>query len=386
MRETNRKEILNSIRGNSFHKTYVNPGLKEIIEALRETLQQKKVALFFSEDLQRGDDWQYIPLLPENWLDLPAAFHRYVHFKHWSKWVPHLFRPVKTIYAGYPHSSFFIQLTDLLFHYDFHRKTVRTSLEKLNSRGMMFPRSVPSFAFQDSAVNVSRFKIKLLREIFNRGGTVITHMDVLEDQAHLRLTDKQTGISLVIEGSAEPIINSDIIRYVALDKLPWPWFSMRYREQGNTFVLHETGGQPAIYVLPHPDESLIREFVNGCFRDFTGIISTPVFKEIEYRVLYQNISPLLKNFMIQDKTIQPADRPVEDLMESAFDLAKQSGISFRKFSILYYRYGQQVEWMTDVAYERMAETRNTEELWTYAEQLYQHKFEWGPEPGGNSII
>ena len=383
MRETNRNEILNSFHQAGFHKTYVNPGLKEILAALRNTLQHEKVALAFSDDLYRGDDWQYIPLLPENWLDLPAAFRRYSLISCWSKCLPHHFRPVKTIYAGYARSSVFIHLTDLLFGYDFHKKTVRTSLEKISAMGIQFAPGVPSFAFQDSVVNVSRLKIWLLREIFDRGGVVITRVDIRQKEGHLELRDRESGKSVEVEGTPEPVSRPGSVRYFDLDKLPWPRFSMRFRKNGNTFVLHEKDGQPGIYVLPHKDESLIREFVYGHFRDSSGMLKASVENFLEYPALFQKIPHRLKNWLTEETKNHAGERPVEELLETAFDIAKQTGIGFQKFSALYFRYGQQVEWMTDVVYERMADTRDPEKLWAFAEYLFQQKYEWALETTEN---
>lgn len=383
MRETNRTEILNSIHGTGFHRRYADPGLKEILDALSNTLQHKNVVLAFSGDLFRSDDWQYVPLLPENLLDLPAALHRFTVMSSWNKWVPYLFRPVKTIYAGYGRSSAFIHLTDLMFGYDFHKKTVRTSLENISSMGMHFAPGVSSFAFQDVIVNVSRLKIRLLREIFERGGSVITSVDIRQKEGHLILKDRLSGQSAEVEGISEPVSRPGNIRFYELDKLPWPRFSMRFRKQGNTFVLHETDCRPSVYVLPYPEKALIQEFVYHHLPGCCAKLRAPVEKIREFPAIYQNFQNPLKSWLKQENKLHSGVRPVEDLLETAFDIAKQTGISFQEFSSLYYRYGQQVEWMTDMVYDKMAAIRDPKELWTTAEQLYQQKYEWAPENTGN---
>lgn len=378
MRETNRAEILSSIYCAGYSKIYADPGLKEILIALSDTLQQKKVILAFSGDIYRGDDWQYIPLLPENWLDLPPAFQRFSLISCWNKWVPHLFRPVKTIYAGYSRSSAFIYLTDLLFGYDFHKKTVRTRLETISTMGMQIAPGIPSFAFQDSVVNLSRLKIKLLREIFERGGVVITLVDIRQKGSRLELRDRLTGKTAEVEGTMEPVSIPGSIRCFDLDKLPWPRFSMRFRKKGNTFVLHETDGRPAVYIMPQPDESLIREFVNSHFRTSSAELRDSFEKTLEFPAIYEKIPHRVKSWLNQESKLHSGERPVEDILETAFDIAKQTGIGFMEFSALFFRYGEHVEWMTDEVYERMAYTRNPDELWAYAEQLYHQKYEWAP--------
>lgn len=383
MRETNRTEILNSVNGSGFHKIYLNPGLKEIIDALHDTMQQKKAALLFSGDLYRGDDWQHIPLLPENWLDFPAAVQRFDLIRIWGKWVPHLFRPVKTIYAGYSRSSAFIHLTDLLFGYDFHKKTVRSVMDRISAPGLQYLRNVPSLIFQDSIVNVSRLKIRLLREIFDGGGVVITRVDIRQKEGQLELTDQLTGGSWMVEGTPEPVSSPGSIRYMACDTLPWKRFSVRFRKNGNTFVWQEMGSHTGIYVLPHQDESLILEFMHDHGLSSSGMLSTPVEKKIEYPVLYSDIRRGMKRWLIQEVKKRSGDVLVEDLLETAYDIAKQTGIGFREFSSLYFRYGQQIEWLTDVVYEKMAETRNPEALWLFAEQLFQVRYEWAVETTGN---
>jgi hypothetical protein len=70
-------------------------------------------------------------------------------------------------------------------------------------------------------------------------------------------------------------------------------------------------------------------------------------------------------------------RPVEDLMETAFDIAKQTGIGFQEFRTLYFRYGKGIDWMTERAYEWMTKERDTKIIWSRVETEYAAEFEWG---------
>jgi tRNA G18 (ribose-2'-O)-methylase SpoU len=67
---------------------------------------------------------------------------------------------------------------------------------------------------------------------------------------------------------------------------------------------------------------------------------------------------------------------IDERCNEYFDEAKQTGISFQKFKPLFHRYGKAIEELTEMAFEKMNETRNPEEIWKKAELDFQQKEEW----------
>jgi len=68
--------------------------------------------------------------------------------------------------------------------------------------------------------------------------------------------------------------------------------------------------------------------------------------------------------------------PVEDIMETAFDISKQTGVSFQEFRDLYYRYGTAMDNLTEEAYQLMNQTREYSFIWEKVIQDYCEKYEW----------
>ncbi len=76
------------------------------------------------------------------------------------------------------------------------------------------------------------------------------------------------------------------------------------------------------------------------------------------------------------KWIQPPD--LVKLVETAdhkFDEAKQTGISPDEFKKLFYRYGTNIDIITEKAYEFLSEYKNPEQLWLKAEIWYSINYE-----------
>ena len=61
--------------------------------------------------------------------------------------------------------------------------------------------------------------------------------------------------------------------------------------------------------------------------------------------------------------------------EQKYDMAKQTGIQFRVFEQLFYRYIAQIDFMIEEAYEKMSIERDPEKLWNLVLQEIQEK-EW----------
>jgi hypothetical protein len=61
-------------------------------------------------------------------------------------------------------------------------------------------------------------------------------------------------------------------------------------------------------------------------------------------------------------------RQIEQECNEKFDLARQSGLSYAAFSLLFYRYRSHIDEMIDTAYELMQHQRDPETIWKQAEE------------------
>jgi hypothetical protein len=57
-------------------------------------------------------------------------------------------------------------------------------------------------------------------------------------------------------------------------------------------------------------------------------------------------------------------------------LAKQTGINYSDFKILFHRYGKGIDEMTENAYTQMNVIRDSKIIWKNVENEFQKKYEW----------
>ena len=79
----------------------------------------------------------------------------------------------------------------------------------------------------------------------------------------------------------------------------------------------------------------------------------------------------LKNYIYKNKADECIDgnyNKVFDWCDSFFDEAKQTGITYQKFQNFFFRYGPEIAYMTERAYELMNETRDADIIWEKAEK------------------
>jgi glycerol-3-phosphate dehydrogenase len=148
-------------------------------------------------------------------------------------------------------------------------------------------------------------------------------------------------------------------------------------------LIHEEGKAPS--ELSRKDEIFLSE---------TGLISIAGGKLTGYRVMAKNIVKIVaerlekidsKQFIkCQTKNMRlsggnfPFYPEISKLIEFAdmkFDEAKQTGISAEQFKVLFYRYGTNIDRITNKAFEFYNETKQTQLAWLKAEIWYSIHYE-----------
>lgn len=148
-------------------------------------------------------------------------------------------------------------------------------------------------------------------------------------------------------------------------------------------LIHEEGKAPS--ELSRKDEIFYSE---------TGLISIAGGKLTGYRLMAKSIVDIVRNRMKQDYGKDIGQCKTKDIKlcggnfdfnysmiklvefaDKKFDEAKQTGITVEAFKRLFYRYGTNVEIVTNKAFEFYNELKNTNDAWIKAEVWYAVNFE-----------
>jgi hypothetical protein len=377
MNETKREEILEIAGSGRFDLAFQNPGIKEIAEALLAVLNKQRVILIFTEDIERGDYMVPVSTLPVSTIILPFRWIMQKRLKQWSGLSPHLFRPVKTIYAGWKIPAARIKFTDLLWGNNFTQKSSRLTLSDIAEPGHHLSDMPDGWAFQEYMVNVTRLKMEMLKEIHKLKGVVLNYAELESYSGNLSVIDKLSQCRLSI-GSLAVKAGKPLFRDVfATPDSPWPGFSMQIKSKGGRIFLYDCGENLIAGSEPETcEEELLKVIQSLQRRDLTIPIVKQKIRE-ESRIFRNRLPLPLKNLRLENAAGGTGHRPVEDLTETAFDLAKQTGIGFQEFRKLFLRYGLGIDWITERAYEWMATTRDPQKIWDQAEKEFSAWYEWG---------
>ena len=377
MKETVREDIIKTIHGSHFDLAIQNPGLNETITTFGKVLSGKKVLLTFENDITRNYSWQVLSFLPDSFADLPGKIFFHRRLREWRKLAPHLIRPLKILYPGKTPSKLLINLADLLMDNNYQKRAARVNLLEVPLLQNSKLTEGKAWLAEGYKVNAERLKTELLKEIFARGSMVLNYAPINKSGKYFLLTDIITGNLIRFETTQYLTCKQENVNLFYSGNLPWPDFAMKLDSKNREFVFYDDNDKLAILTVPETDiDSIIgllhSEF--GISLNNLQLITAPLEKTNIFRSKKPKIFAGI-NLLSQGQN--KAERPVEDLMETAYDLAKQTGIGFREFRNLYFIYGAATGWMTDKAYDYMAKTRNVHEIWRNVEKEYVNRFEWG---------
>ncbi len=377
MNETNREDIFEKTGIGRFDHAFQNPGLKEISEALQMVLNKQRVILVFPEDLERGDFWSPVSTFPVGTFDFPSRWIMQKRLKQWIGLSPHLFRPVSTIYAGWMMSAFRMKFTDLLWGNDFTQASSRILFSDLVELGNCLSAIPEGWAFREHMVNVTRLKMEMLKEIHKLNSVVLNYAELESVPENLSVIDKLSRRKVRLGSLPVETVQTPCRDAFMIPGLPWPGFSMQIKSAGGRIILYDCGEKlMALSETEAGDEELWQVIHSFQGRD----LSVPAEKrqiEVESRIFRSKLPFPFKNYRLENAAGGTGHRPVEDLTESAFDLAKQTGIGFQDFRKLFLRYGLGIDWITERAYEWMDNTRDPRKIWHHALEEFSARFEWG---------
>ena len=375
MKETNREGIWQKIEDGIPFEIRVNPELNQLLVALAEIMDGKKVMVLFREDMPRDDDWQPIPLLPLTWFQVPGVLRKSWALSNWAKMASHLFRPVKTVWIGTGVSSGRLAWIDRLMGYHLHHASQWVNVSNINIPGVAFPKHMTGFAYREWKVNVGRLMMEICKEIHLRGGVVVNYVEVEISGSDVILYDRISGDQKTV--IAHSIVEGQTVARpeIELGLSPWAGFLLRVPFQNDFLELNDREGQLKASMGKSNDPELLADAI----RELIGL--TVKKTDWNTRLLHDLKlfdKPPSKNLhgfhlMVAPNVDGP---PVEDVMETAFDISKQTGISFVEFRELFYRYGTAMDGMTEHAYQLMNQMRDYSIIWNEVTEKYREKFEW----------
>lgn len=376
MNEIIREEIWEKAAIRNFQKVFQDPGLAEILEAFDMSIHQIPILILFTGDMERGDDWHYLSTFPGSIFKLPAFWKKRQHLKTWSRFLPHLICPVKTVIAGGSIYSWLPALVDFFYGNDYQKKSALVKLKDIPIPGISF-KEASGWLFQDFKVNLSRIKMEILKEISNCGGLVLNKAQIYQAGGISLVKDSLTDSQFVLNCQSINITRQKKgVRYVS-ELLPWPDFSMHIQTENRLISLFDSEGKLAMAGLRLPDLAPVSDLPEFLTQSDLKWVPETCHAQGEYKILYEGFPGFIRKYRMDCVAPEMASRPVEELLETAFDLAKQTGIGFFDFRKLYFRYGGNMEWLTEKAYERMHSERDFQKIWCFAEQEYIRKYEWG---------
>lgn len=356
---------------------YINPGLENILQALAELKNRQKVLLVFENDLERNDRFFITRTFPFHLFEIPVLMQQFRILESVIKLIPHLFQSHKVLYVNQNQTSkFTATLADYKYKNTYQKKLeifTPAQLEQLSFLRNIFKKSI---YFHEHKLNVSRLFIELLKYFYAEGGTVKVNLPVnIEKNKLIFLQTKEiaTGNNIyvcTIEKNTSYLLPAGMPH----------GFSMVYKDSKPAFRF--TGQQKG--TLAVPINTVSEKVSRQTFLTFAKALFTTKIDRIIATEKVEEPSP-----EIQKKLVEQIQHPLDCAFENTgfndlnerclekFDLAKQTGILYADFKIIFHRYGNTVDQMTEEAYILMNEFRDPEKIWNLVEENVQKKYEWG---------
>lgn len=356
-----------------FAACLVNPGLPEALQALQLQLSGKPVLAVYETDLVRTDRWEIFHTFPLSFLQLFRCLAKRNWLIKLRQPAPHLFRPVKTLYAGngLP-GSWLVQATDALWKNQYQQKTRKVKLK--NELDSLPWEVTEAWLFEEIQVNVTRLTTELLKAVFASGGTVLNYLQVEEKKGQLLLRDSLSGNHLRCEAPLFRKQKTPDRPAMLLNFLPWENFSLVYSEKNCRWLLNGISSPIAVTATSRSGKHNSVEAAANRFAAFSPEITTLPGNELLQAG--PRLPALLPDYRLPCSFAGVTPEKIPEMLEQQFDIAKQTRISYSDFKTFFHRYGAAIESLTERAYELLAESRSPTLTWEKAEAEYRLNYEW----------
>jgi hypothetical protein len=366
----------NPLKNIHFDSIYINPRLESLLQALEELGNRQTVMVVFENDLERNDRFDFTRTFPFHLFETPSLVREFHIQKQVMKLAPHLFQTRKVLYISKTRPINFTALfADYLYRNTYQKKSQVLMPNQLEQLSFIRERSRKGIYFQEYEYNGSRLFIELLKYFESQGGTIKVKSSVKTEK------DKLTFLQTKETATAGNIIfctSKKTTNYLVPIEMP-PGFSMVYRSSKLAFRF--TSHQKML--LAEPLNQTSEKVSKKVFLAFAQSLFLPKIEKITKTERIENPSPKVMKKLTEQIKHPPGcafkKTYMKDMHERClekFDLAKQTGISYANFKVIFHRYGTAVDEMTEDAYILMNEFRDPEKIWNLAEKNYQKMNEW----------
>jgi hypothetical protein len=328
MLKTQRDKIIRSIDPGIRYAIYEAPGLSGIVQAFREVLSGKQVMILFPEDMERGDDWRHLVTLPSGIAGIPRSLLYRKRLQDWVQLAPHLFRPVKSVYAGKVIPKWKIYLMDRLAGNDFQKRSVSIRLQEIPQLGELPGAYRDAWLFEETMVNISRLKLELLKEIHARGGIVLNYAMPEKGIGTVRIVDRLSRQSHAAGMEYLCMPESVSQKQYILPSLPWKDFSMHLLTGKYRISLTDYSGDLGATVFPWPGSTRFEEILLSWLDGIKSGTYTHIMISADEEALKKRLPGAFASLQCKSAVGGRGKNLVEDYLETAYDLAKQTGIGF----------------------------------------------------------
>ncbi|HKJ79769.1 MAG TPA: hypothetical protein VKA10_09545 [Prolixibacteraceae bacterium] len=320
--------------------------------ALSELKSGTGKAIFeYDRDLNRGDEFLTTFTFPITIFELPQLANKQKMWQVILAVIPHLFQKQKVLYLK-PGTTVNAKIADKLYRNRADKKFI--PLKSLHDFSFIKNKNQQALLFQEYRFNFSRFFIETLKNFKKNGGTIRfknekNTAENVNKQAILIPVKTYPNFEFVVKD------NKSVIRfYQKDDKI----LATAVNEKPFTLTASMLIDVAANYFTFNPD--LVQTIL---------VRSTP-----SVQTIFNSIENTNKSFSCSfENTL------LDDYYEiglEKFDLAKQTGIAYEDFKVIFHRYGKGIDEITEFAYQQMEKTRDVAAAWELAEGEYHEKYEW----------
>ncbi len=344
-----------------FDTAFINPCIDRVLEAIVQQNNGLRVLLVFENPLNRADNFQLTETFPLHFFDFPHAIKTNKLWKNLFLLCPHLVQAQKVIYSHSNKIKTKAKFTDILFKNQFNTKSAFIDQKRPNNLSFIKMRNLKGVIFQEFKINVSRLFIELLKYFELNGGIILLKAYRPEEITTLIQCTSTNKYSYVLDVE----VPTNFAWVTQVDKATFRFIEKENKLQVDTVnrfssklskdeVLNET--QKLISFEPNTAKEI----------ELTSFLSIQTLKNI-FKVISKTLPGSFKNTQIKDNY---------ELSLEKFDIAKQTGINYPEFKVLFHRYGTGIDEMIDEAYEKMNKIRNPQKIWEMVENEFQIKYEW----------
>ncbi len=345
-----------------YDTAYINPGIDCVIMAIEKVQKGDKVLLVFETQIERSDKFQLTQTFPFRAVQLFKAAREKKLLNRLSLLAPHLFQPQKVICLRPKTLKTKIKIIDFFLGNQLGERSEIINQPVPENLSFLKFKMLKGFVFHEYKINVSRLFIELLKYFELNGGTIL-----------IKKNFNQSGVLSFIQCKKE---NN---RSCLFDVNTPPNFALIKKAGKNRFLFTENNGRLQVGRINQEAKNLLK---NQLLKELKELIlfdsnSVREFKAHPF-ITAKTVAALLKVIKkpLPNSFVNTTTDDNYELCLEKFDIAKQTGIAFPDFKILFHRYGAGIDKMIDTAYEKVNKIRDPQKVWEATEKEYWEKYEW----------